>query len=95
MSIQNMKLKITETGITPKTKTNLTYEIVIEQIKKMELDQKTFDALSVKARSMPHGSLQHFMNNIQTHIINTADKKGKNEARHIETDAKPDRTDNA
>lgn len=73
MSIQNFKCKVAETGMTANSKTTITYESVIEHLKKMDLDEHLFGVLSKKARTLPPGSLEHFINNIQTYII--ANKK--------------------
>lgn len=74
MSIQNFKCKFVESGISANGKPHVSYEVVIEQLKKMDLDKHVLEVLSKKARSLPPGSLEHFINNIQTYII--ANKKG-------------------
>jgi hypothetical protein len=68
MSIQNFKCKIAEIGMTANKKTPISYDGVMAQLRKMDLDEATLDRLSKKARSMPHGSLDHFMTNIQAYI---------------------------
>jgi hypothetical protein len=73
MSIQNFKCKVAEIGMTVNGKTSISYESVVEHLKKMDLDEHTLEILSKKARTLPPGSLEHFINNIQTYII--ANKK--------------------
>lgn len=69
MSIQNFKCKIAEIGMTANAKTHVSYESVIKHLNSMDLDEHTLETLSKKARSLPPGSLEHFVNNIQTYII--------------------------
>ncbi len=48
----------------------ITFDRVMEQIKKMRLDEAVTVALINKARQVPPGSLSHFLLNINTYIAN-------------------------
>ncbi len=57
----------------------ITFERVMEQIKKMGLEETVTFALINKARQIPPGSLSHFLLNINTYVANlTRESHGKN-----------------
>ncbi len=76
MSIQNFKIKI-NTG--PNTNPlPATLDGVIKQLEAMGLESGVALAVIKKAKSLPPGTLDHFLNNIHTYVANlTRDIHGK------------------
>ena len=50
---------------------SLSYDKVVRHINKLSLSEEITKRLIRKARSIPHGALPHFVQNINTHIANT------------------------
>ena len=48
----------------------ITFEIAVERIKHMGLETDIMTALINKARTIPPGSLEHFVNNINCYVAN-------------------------
>jgi hypothetical protein len=69
MTVQNFKMSVNGDNNQMNTKV-ITFEIAVERIKHMGLETNVTVALIGKARTVPPGSLEHFVNNIQTHIAN-------------------------
>lgn len=49
---------------------HVTFDFVLECIKRMNLGAPTMTSLVNKARSMPPGTLPHFLKNIHTYVAN-------------------------
>jgi hypothetical protein len=51
-------------------KRNITFDMVVNYVKQMELENDVAVALINKARIIPPGTWGHFIENINTHIAN-------------------------
>lgn len=69
MSINNFKVSVNGDG-KKMMNTPVTFEMVVNHVKRMGLEDNVTRAILNKARTLPPGSLQHFVNNINNYIVN-------------------------
>ncbi len=76
MAIQRFKAKITS-GIPNTRLVVIDYEKVERFVLAMELPEEITKKLLHKAKTIPQGSLKHFIDNINLHITNMGAKKAE------------------